>query len=46
MVKNVGVKDAGLFSAAMADVKPLDGKRRAVRPTPDVIPRPKAEGPL
>jgi DNA-nicking Smr family endonuclease len=26
------VKDAGLFSAAMADVKPLDGRRRLARP--------------
>ena len=25
------VKDVGLFSAAMADVKPLDGRRRAAR---------------
>ena len=40
------VKDAGLFSAAMADVKPLDRKRRAARPAPDDIPRPQAEGPL
>jgi DNA-nicking Smr family endonuclease len=40
------VKDAGLFSAAMAGVKPLDRKRRVARPAPDVIPRPQAEGPL
>lgn len=43
-------KDADLFDKAMADVKPLKGKRRAVaKPTPDVIPNliptPKAEGP-
>lgn len=47
------VKDAALFSKAMADVKPLGGKRRRARacvePTKAaevVLPRPKAEGPL
>ena len=47
------VKDAALFSKAMADVKPLDGKRRLARarvePTKAaevVLPRPKTEGPL
>ncbi len=47
------VKDAALFSKAMADVKPLDGKRRRARAhvepakaAESVIPRPKAEGPL
>lgn len=53
MVKNT-VKDADLFAAAMADVKPLDKKRRTSRSAkstplaaaPSVIPRPKAEGPL
>lgn len=29
------VKDADLFAAAMADVKPIDKKRRAVRPAPE-----------
>ena len=28
------VKDAGLFSAAMADVKPLDGRRQLARAVP------------
>ncbi len=46
MVKSVGVKDAALFSKAMADVKPLGGKRRAVRPAPDVISRSQAGEPL
>ena len=47
------VKDAALFSKAMADVKPLDGKRRRARArvepteaTEVVLPRPKNEGPL
>lgn len=29
------VKDADLFAAAMADVKPLDKRRRVLRPRPD-----------
>ncbi|MEA2801054.1 MAG: hypothetical protein QOE49_1149 [Rhodospirillaceae bacterium] len=37
-------KDVDLFTAAMADVKPLAGRKRA--PAKAVIPRPKAEGPL
>jgi DNA-nicking Smr family endonuclease len=47
------VKDAALFSKAMADVKPLGGKRRRARAHVEpikaaevVIPRPKAEGSL
>lgn len=36
------VKDAALFSAAMADVKPLDGRRRRARAAPGVIPKSKA----
>jgi len=36
-------KDVDLFTAAMADVKPLAGRKRA--PAKAVIPRPKAEGP-
>ena len=36
-------KDVDLFEAAMADVKPLAGRKRA--PAKAVIPRPKAEGP-
>jgi DNA-nicking Smr family endonuclease len=39
------VKDAALFSAAMADVKPLDGRRRLARAVSGVIPKPKAEAP-
>lgn len=39
-------KDVDLFTAAMADVKPLSGRRRAARSAKAVIPRPKAEGPL
>jgi DNA-nicking Smr family endonuclease len=34
MVKNVGIKDAGLFSAAMADVKPLEDRRRLTQTAP------------
>src|SRR5262245_29457498 len=37
-------KDADLFAAAMADVKPLRGRKRG-RPAMAVIPRPKAKGP-
>jgi DNA-nicking Smr family endonuclease len=37
-------KDVDLFVAAMADVKPLPGRKRAAAKA--VIPRPKAEGPL
>ena len=37
-------KDVDLFAAAMADVKPLAGRKRKDSPTA-VIPRPKAEGP-
>ena len=37
-------KDVDLFAAAMADVKPLAGRKRAAAKA--VIPRPKAEGPL
>jgi DNA-nicking Smr family endonuclease len=37
-------KDVDLFEAAMADVKPLAGRKRAAAKA--VIPRPKAEGPL
>ena len=47
------VKDAALFSKAMADVKPLDGKRRRARAPVEpakavesAVPRPKAEEPL
>ncbi|MDI1282870.1 MAG: Smr/MutS family protein [Reyranella sp.] len=40
------VKDAALFSAAMADVKPLDGRRRLARAASGVIPKPKAEAPV
>ena len=36
-------KDVDLFTAAMADVKPLAGRKRA--PAKAVIPKPKAEGP-
>ena len=36
-------KDVDLFAAAMADVKPLAGRKRAAAKA--VIPRPKAEGP-
>src|SRR5512135_2193637 len=39
-------KDVDLFRAAMADVKPLRGRKKPVRKTPAVIPRPKAEGSL
>jgi DNA-nicking Smr family endonuclease len=39
-------KDVDLFRAAMADVKPLKGRKTSVRKRPGVIPRPKAEGPL
>jgi DNA-nicking Smr family endonuclease len=39
-------KDVDLFAAAMADVKPLAGRRRPKRSMPAVIPRPEAEGPL
>ncbi len=45
-------KDVDLFRAAMADVKPLKGrkksarKRPSARKVPAVIPRPKAEGSL
>lgn len=44
MVRNT-VKDADLFAAAMADVKPLDKKRRTASPVTHVVPKPKAEGP-
>jgi DNA-nicking Smr family endonuclease len=37
-------KDVDLFAAAMADVKPLAGRKRAAKKA--VIPRPRAEGPL
>jgi DNA-nicking Smr family endonuclease len=37
-------KDVDLFEAAMVDVKPLAGRKRAAAKA--VIPRPKAEGPL
>jgi len=37
------VKDVDLFAAAMGDVKPLAGRKRAA--AKPVIPRPKAEGP-
>ena len=37
-------KDVNLFAAAMADVKPLAGRKRPAAKA--VIPRPKAEGPL
>jgi DNA-nicking Smr family endonuclease len=40
------VKDVDLFAAAMGDVKPLAGRKRAARAEKAVIPRPKAEGPL
>jgi DNA-nicking Smr family endonuclease len=39
------VKDAGLFSAAMADVKPLDGRRRRAHTAPDKAPQPVLPGP-
>ena len=39
------VKDADLFAAAMADVKPLDKKRRTASLVARVVPKPKAEGP-
>ena len=39
-------KDVDLFAAAMADVKPLAGRKRPARSKHAVIPRPKAEGPL
>jgi DNA-nicking Smr family endonuclease len=41
-------KDVELFRAAMADVKPLKGRKtsKPVRKAPAVVPRPKAEGPL
>jgi len=42
---NHTVKDADLFAAAMADVKPLDKKRRTASPVTRVVPKPKAEGP-
>jgi DNA-nicking Smr family endonuclease len=38
------VKDVDLFAAAMGDVKPLAGRKRAAAEA--VIPRPEAEGPL
>ena len=38
------VKDVDLFAAAMGDVKPLAGRKRAAAKA--VIPRPGAEGPL
>jgi DNA-nicking Smr family endonuclease len=38
------VKDVDLFAAAMGDVKPLAGRKRAAAKA--VIPRPKDEGPL
>jgi DNA-nicking Smr family endonuclease len=38
-------KDVDLFAAAMADVKPLAGRKQG-RPAHPVIPRPKAEAPL
>jgi len=38
-------KDVDLFTAAMADVKPLAGRKRAVRSATAVIPKPKAEDP-
>jgi len=41
---NAVVKDVDLFTAAMGDVKPLAGRKRAAAKA--VIPRPKAEGPL
>jgi hypothetical protein len=37
-------KDVDLFEAAMADVKPLAGRKRVAKKA--VIPRPKAEGPF
>jgi len=40
------VKDAGLFSAAMADVKPLDGRRRLARAAAAVKATPPAAKPL
>ncbi len=41
------VKDAGLFSAAMADVKPLEGRKRPQRAAPaKVAPPPPAPKPL
>ena len=39
-------KDVDLFAAAMADVKPLKGRRRGANPAPPVIPKAKPEGPL
>lgn len=39
------VKDAGLFSAAMADVKPLDGRRRLARAAAAVKAAPPAARP-
>jgi DNA-nicking Smr family endonuclease len=38
-------KDVDLFTAAMADVKPLAGRKRAARSAKAVILRPKAESP-
>jgi len=39
-------KDVDLFARAMADVKPLKGRRRGPKPAPPVIPRAKTEGPV
>jgi DNA-nicking Smr family endonuclease len=39
-------KDVDLFRAAMADVKPLKGRKKPAGKRTRVIPRPKAEGPL
>ena len=36
-------KDVDLFVAAMADVKPLPGRKHATRPAKAVVSRPKAE---
>jgi DNA-nicking Smr family endonuclease len=39
-------KDVDLFRAAMADVKPLKGRKKPARKRAAVVPRPKAEGSL
>jgi DNA-nicking Smr family endonuclease len=38
-------KDVDLFVAAMADVEPLPGRKRATRPAKAVVSRPEAESP-
>ena len=45
ITRNAMAKDVDLFAAAMADVKPLRGRRPAPRP-PSLLPRPNGEGAL